>query len=253
MTVSQILSATADAAAQRYGLLLDGWKNLYLRALDDSDFGTPKQLNRVTAQAYSMGSLFLNGEGSEMQDAFDDIAQRALTATRDELIVEDSETFPDAVDEHVSAFEAHLTTELSIQIERDIAHLKQTLQRTVLSVTLASRAQRLPVKTALLQHRIGGATEPKFGFSDRRGAKWPARRYIRTIWRHDLLALYNDVVLMTLADHGIDTAQIRHTDTTSAWHGMEVAMIANTELPTYADVRDEAFHPNSDAVIARVA
>lgn len=247
------MSGHADAAAQRYGLLIDGWKLLYSRALDAPDFGTPRQMNRVVEEAYRMAGLFLAGEATEIQDAFEEIAVLALQATHAELGVEAPESFSDELQAHVDDFEQHLTRELSLQIERDITLLKKTLQQTTLAVTMSSRAQRLPLRTALIQHRIGGTTDVQFTFQDRRNAKWPAKRYVRATWRHNLLALYNDTVLMTLADHGIETAHIRHDDTTAAMHGLQITIATNTELPTYADVRNDAFHPNADAVVARFA
>jgi hypothetical protein len=253
MIITQLMTTMAEAAAIRYGLLLDGWKALYNRALDDPRFGAPVQLTELTDEAYAMARRYLGAEGVEMSDALEQIAREALTATHAELSVEDSDELPDDVDEHVSAFVEHLMSELKIQIERDIATLKKTLQQTILGVTLAASAQRLPLRTALIQHRIAANTDIKFGFTDRRSAKWPARRYIRTIWRHDLIALYNDVVLMTLADAGVDTAEVRHTDVEAETHGLKISIVDNTELPTLADIRDQTFHPNAEAVLARYA
>lgn len=253
MSVTQIMTTMAEAAATRYGLLIDGWKTLYGRALDDPRFGAPVQLREITEEAYSMARRYLATEAVEIQDAMISVAKEALTATHAELSIEDSDEIPDAVDEHVSAFIEHLVSELAIQIERDIATLKKALQQTILGVTLAAAAQRLPLRTALIQHRIAMNTDIVFGFTDRKSVKWPARRYIRTIWRHDLLALYNDVVLMTLADAGVDTAHVRHTDPSSHVHGLQISIVDNTELPTLADIRDQTFHPNANAVLARFA
>lgn len=253
MSVTRIMTTTAEAAATRYGLLLDGWRALYSRALDEPRFGAPVQLRRIAEDAYAIARRYLEAESGEIGAAFTDIAQRALVSTHEEINDTDSAEFTDAISEHVSAFVEHLTNELTIQIERDIALLKKTLQNTILVVNVAASAQRLPLKTALIQHRIAGNTDVKFGFTDRRSARWPAQRYIRTIWRHALLNLYNDVVVMELADAGIDTAEVRHEDPRSDIHGSVVSLVANTQLPTYDDIRDQTFHPNADAVLARSA
>ncbi|MCK1543419.1 hypothetical protein IVB12_15995 [Bradyrhizobium sp. 179] len=249
--ITQLMTTMAEAAATRYGLLIDGWKALYGRALDDPRFGAPVQIREVTEEAYAMARRFLASEGTEISDAMTDIASEAHTATLRELSVEDSSELPDAISEHTDEFIAHLTRVLSIQIENDIATLKKTLQQTILGVTLAAAAQRLPLRTALIQHRVAANTDIQFGFTDRRSAKWPAGRYVKTIWRHNLLSLYNDVVLMTLADAGVDTARVRHTDPTSDIHGLEISIVDNTDLPTLADIRDQAFHPNANAILAR--
>lgn len=253
MSISQQMTLIADAAAQRYGLLVDGWKALYGRALDDARFGAPVLMNETIAEAYAMAQRYLDGESLEISDAMFDIVREALSATRTELSVEDDDELPDAIADHANDFIAHLARELAIQIERDIATLKKTLQQTTLGVILAASAQRLPLRTALIQHRIAANTDIQFSFTDRRAAKWSSRRYVRTIWRHNLLSLYNDVVLMTLADAGVDVAEVRHEDPASEIHGQQISLIDTTELPTLADIRDQAFHPNANAIIARYA
>jgi hypothetical protein len=251
MIPTQIMSAMADAAAQRYGMLLDGFKTIYTRALDAPDFGTPKQISDAAYQAVSMSSFYLIKEEADIEDNLDVIAETALTATRDELSVAHQDALPDDVSEHLNAFSVYMLDELRLQIERDIAFLNKTLRATHLTVHLAARAQRVPLRAALITHRVGSSSPLQFAFHDRRSAKWPSKRHVRTFWRHNLLAFYNDSVLMTLADHGIDNAQIKHNDPASEFHGMIVTMSPSTDGPTYADVKDAAFHPNAEAVLVR--
>lgn len=252
MIITQKLSAIADAAAQRYGLLTDAWRNIFTRSLDEADFGTQKHFNRTVQNAYFVANSFLTTEVEEIQAQFADIADDAVTTTRAELSVDDAQELPDDVREHVSAFEQHMLDTLSTQTERDIAYLKKSLQEIYLAVRLGARSQNVPLMTALIQYRIGMQIDLRFAFLDRRAARWPVRRYVRTVWRHNLLSLYNDTVLMTLAEHGQSSAQVRHVDVNSEWHGAEVSMLASTALPTYAEVREDVFHPNADAVLGRV-
>jgi hypothetical protein len=251
MTPTQMMSAMADAAAQRYGMLLDGFKTIYNRAIDAPDFGTPKQLSQVSSESFNMASFFLISEEASIEDNLDAVAETALTATRDELSVAHQDELPGDVSEHLNAFASYLLDELRGQINRDIAFLHKTLRQTHLTVQLAARARRVPLRAALITHRIGNASPLQFTFHDRRSAKWPSKRHVRTIWRHNLLAFYNDTVLMTLADHGVDYAQIKHNDPASEFHGMIVTMSPSIDGPTYADVKDVAFHPNAEAVLVR--
>lgn len=250
ITQSQRFSLAADVAAQRYGMLLDGFKATHSHALDAPHFGTQRQYLRAIGDAQALSERFAEGESDLIHEAMNQIASEALTATRAQLGVSQSSDMPGDVTEHVSSFAMYLSGEIGLQLARDIVTLGRALRDTTLRVTVASRAQRLPLQAALIQYRIAGNTAPlAFGYRDRRGANWTSTRYIRTIWRHNLLALYNDVVMMTLADHGLTSAFIAHEDPASEFHGMQIALIDSTSLPTYADIRDVAFHPNANAVV----
>ena len=251
MNVQQMMSAAAEAAAQRYGLLVEGWRALYQSALDRSDFGTPRQMLRITEEAYAMGHRFLDTERIEVQRATREIALEAHRATLAEIGAESADELADAASEHLSDAESYLTHEITIQIERDIAFLKQSLRKAYLQVAVASRAQGIAPKAALIQYRIGNAAELHFFFHNRGGQKWPSRKFIRGVWRHHLLAVYNEIVLMDLADHGFDRAEVRHLNPDAHSNGMQISMHTGSALPTYSEIRNEVFHPNSDAILGR--
>ena len=122
--------------------------------------------------------------------------------------------------------------------------------QTALQVTVASKSEGISLQTALAQYRIGNAAELHFFFHDRRNQKWPSRKFIRAVWRHHLLTAFNEVTLLTLAEHGVTTARIEHINPKADSNGLLVAMNSSTELPTYAEIRNEIFHPNSDAILA---
>lgn len=253
MNVTLSMTAEAEAAAVRYGMLVDGWRSIYQREMDAPDFGSGRQINRVTEQAYAMGRQFLDTEANLIEESSMIIVREALRAMSEQLATPVAETLTDAVREHLRDAENYLLHELSIQVERDIAFLKQSLRRAVLQVSVAAQAQRVPLRVALMQYRIGNTTELHFFFHDRRNQKWPSRKFVRAVWRHHLLSLYNEVVLLTLADHGLDTAMIVHASPDYHSQNMVISMSSGTSLPTYSEIRNEIFHPNSDAVLARAA
>lgn len=245
-------SAEAEAAAQRYGLLVEGWRALYRSALEGTDFGTERQVRRVTEQAYAMARRFLETERELIAARSAEIASEATRTTLVSLASRDAPDFTDAVSDHLSAAERYLDHELSIQVERDIAFLVQSLRRTYLQVAIAARSTGMPPRAALIQYQVGNATELHFFFHDRQGQKWPSRKFVRAIWRHHLLSLYNEVVLLILADHGVTQAQVENINPTNFNHGMIIAMSSGSSLPTYSEIRNEVFHPNSDAILKRV-
>jgi hypothetical protein len=253
MKITHRITAEADAAAVRYGNLVEGWRSLYQRALDQADFGSPRMFTKVTNEALEMGIRFMAAEDAYMESALDDIAAEAHTATANEIAAPVADEFTEAVSDHLYEAESYLRGELSTVIERDIRFLKDSLRRAVLQVKLSARAQRITERTALMQYRIGNAQELHFYFHDRGNQKWPTRKFVRSVWRHSLLSTYNEVVLLTLSDHGLEHAEVVHDNPKSDVHGLKIAMSANGTLPTYAEIRAEIFHPNADAILRKAA
>lgn len=249
MNVTQKMSAAAEAAAQRYGLLVEGWRALFKQALDARDFGQPRQISQMRKQVYDMAARYLNAEEDMAHATFSDIASEAHQTTLRDLGSVDARELTDAASDHQNALVSYLRQELAIQIERDIAFLERSLRKTAIQVTMSARAQGISVLSALISYRIGNAQELQFFFHDRQNRKFPSRKFVRGLWRHNLLGLYNDIVLMTLADHGVTRAQVRHVNAGAETNGMLITILTNTALPSYGEIRDEVFHPNSDAIL----
>lgn len=247
--ITQTMTIEADAASARYKLLIDGWRGLFMRALDGANFGSGTVVAQLVEQAYQMARSYARDERDIVARRTMEIASEAHTATLDALRSQDERELPGDVSEHLDELERYLSNEIAIQIERDISFLRQAYLRVVLQVKIAARSQRASQRTALLQYRIGNAVELNFFFHDRRNQRWPSQKFIRAIWRQHLLNSYNETVLVTLAEHGIRTARIQHTSPQSQFHDMKVAFSPNGSLPTYAEIRNEVFHPNSEAIL----
>jgi hypothetical protein len=253
MTITAIMTARADAAAQRYEMLVDGLRAIYSRALDMANFGSAQASADAIANAYTIARRYLEAEENEIEAASDAVSEAAKTATLEALKSKTSEHLDEQIESVLSDSDEYLTQEIRIQVERDIAFLRQALQKTALNVTIAARAQRLPVRAALMQYRTGRAQELHFFFHDRSNKRWPSRKFIRAVWRKHLLSIYNETVLLTIADHGIDRAQVVHEDPNAENHGLEVAINEGSAAVSYAEIREEIFHPNANAVLALAA
>jgi hypothetical protein len=249
--ITQLLSTEAEAAAQRYDLLVEGWRALYMRALNEPDFGTPRQLTRIAGQAYSMARTYLDTETQMITDVSDRISQTALHETTVQLDSQPVDGLGKVIVNHVSSSGDYLRSQIAVQIERDIATLKNSISRLHLAIHLSALGSRMSEQSALTQYKVSGSDKLNFYVYDRSSKKWISRRLVRTIWRQHLLGIYNETVLMTLADHGIDQAVVQHANPQSDVHGMGISLNANSSLPTYLDVRDEVFHPNADAILTR--
>jgi hypothetical protein len=253
MKITQIMSAEADTAAQRYQILIAGWRSLYTAALDSPLFGTAKQLRDVTAQAYGIARTYLESEAELIAGVTIRIASEAQRATMTQLGIKTQRDDTQATGELLSASESYLLHEISIQAERDVALLQQSMRKTALHVGMAARAQGVPVRTALIQQRIGSPSELQFFFHDRQNHRWPSRKFVRSVWRDHLLSIYNETVLNHLADAGQTNAQIVTDDPGHNYNGMKLAIIVNSDLPTYSEIRSQIFHPNANAVLAMVS
>lgn len=248
--ITRQMSAAAEAAAQRYGLLVEGWRLLFTRAVSEQDFGSARQIARIKNNAYEMARSYINTELNLIGTEFEQIALEAQGSTLSSLAIPLAQELSVDALELTGASIDYLRTELSVQIERDIAWLVQSVRSANLQVVVSASSRGVPRQTAVLEYRIGNASELQFFFHDRRNQKWPSRKFVRAIWRHSLLNLYNETVLLTLAEAGQGTAVVVHANPQSDNHGMQVSLSSSSELPTYGEIRAEVFHPNSDAILA---
>lgn len=253
MKITQVMSAEADAAAQRYELLVAGWRSIYSAALDNAQFGSARVLRDVTAQAYGIARVYLDSEATHIARASAEVAAEAVSAISQQLSVTTQDDSADAAGELLSASQTYLQREITIQVERDVAFLQNAVRKTAINVSLAARSQGIPARTALLQYRMGNAHELQFFFHDRMNRRYPSRKFVRSVWRDHLLSVYNETVLHMLADAGHTSAQVVTDDPNHSYSGMELSLTANSALPTYPEVRPEIFHPNADAVLGMVS
>lgn len=244
------LTQYAESAATRYGMLTDSWRSLFQNALNSSAFGSPAQASRVVKEAYAIAESFLDEERAQADRVSTAVALEAHQTTLAQIASIDAQELTDAALEHLSASQNYMIDELVAQIHRDIALLRSTLQRAVLEVSIAARARGISKRTALIEYMIGNQAQMNFVFHDRHARKWASKKFVRAMWRHTLLAVYNEIVLIALADHGLSRAQVQHQDPAADAHGMLVAIGSNADLPTYSEIRNEIFHPNANAVLA---
>lgn len=249
MNPSIHFTSYAEEASSRYELLVGSWRAIYSNALNSSDFGSQRQYARVSREAFDLARSFLAAEDENIGRALADIALEAQRATQRQMSVTVADTLSEAAQQHLIDAQSYLFSEISVQVERDVNMLLQALKRAALQVKLSAKSRGISQKTALIEYMLSTSLELQFYFHDRGNQKWPSRKFIRSVWRHALLSAYNEVVLMTLADHRIDRAFVLHTDPSNQFHGMEISVATNSSLPTYSEIINEIFHPNSNAIL----
>lgn len=241
------LSLKADAAGQRYKALTDAWQVLYGRALSSPDFGSAGQSQAIVAEAYSIAQSYLDTEMDRIHSDLYEIAVEAQGLASREIAHTDEELLAVAAQTHLSETRIYIRDEIVAQINRDIANLRQTLQRAVLDVAMIARTRRLKERAAVIAWRLAHDETLEFNFTDRRARRTPSSKFIRNLWRQTLLSVFNETTLLTIADYGGKTAAVLKV-VEGAVQKVETISLNGDGL-AYSDIRLELFHPNSNAYL----
>ncbi|QIG75616.1 putative minor capsid protein [Rhizobium phage RHph_Y2_17_1] len=237
------LTDLAGQASVRYAMFTDGLRSIYRRALNSQVLDD----TAATREAGELAVAFLRNEATALEAAIQEVAEIAHTATLEEIASNDTENLSDEALEHLSVSSAYLADELLAQASRDVATMRRSIQRVRLEVSLASRSSGRSQRAAMVEYMIGNKTDIDFFFHDKASRKWESKLFVRSIYRQTLLSVYNEIVLYTLADHGIDRAEVEHHSPDAQHDGMVIALSSSTELPTYSEIRETVFHPNANA------
>ncbi|MBO6507504.1 MAG: hypothetical protein JJ979_03295 [Roseibium sp.] len=250
--ITNKFSELAERAGERYGLVLETWRSIFNRAVANARFGSPAVKNQALIEAYNVAHKHVDDETERMRADLEQIALEARSAALAVFSADDTSELTDELTQHLNDCVEHLRSEYAIQIERDIASLRKNLTITALQISVSARAQGVSRRNATLQYQVGNSREMRFYFHDRANRKWPSRKYIRTIWRHELLDLYNDVVLATAAEYGAAELEVSHAHAKAGVHGKRLSLSYNSELPNYSEVKAEIFHPNSESILVPI-
>lgn len=244
------LTQEAEAGSQRYGLLVASWRGVYDRVRSQARLASAADINDALHEAQTVGSIFLRNEREHIDRIASQIVREAHQTTSDEIEIIATHELTDEAGELLSDTIEYLVGQLRLQIMRDLASLEVELRRAILELRVSSRSRGVSFRRALVERQISANGSIEFGQHDRASRKWASTKVVRLIWRHTLLSLYNETVLVLLADHGITQAQIVHVNPSSQFHGLRLALHPASDLPTYGELRDEVFHPNSDAILS---
>lgn len=245
--IPHILSRHADAAGQRYKDLTDSWQVLFSKALTHPDFGAGGMSSVVIQEAYEIAQSYLDRETDMIASTLHEIAAEAQGLASRDFSTDDAELLAVEAQTHLGETQQYLRDEIVAQIHRDIANVRQSLQRVVLDVSMLARTQRVKGRAAVITWRLANDETLDFNFTDRRAHRTPSSRFIRNIWRQTLLSVHNETTLFTLTDHGQTVAGI-YKELEGA-----IEQVAKLQLdgqgPGYGEIRATWFHPNSNAYL----
>lgn len=240
----------SNMAVDRYAVFLN-----ILRSQADNVFrrGPTDERLRNEAEAVAMGAArsYVERESDIVRSDITEVAEIAHSTALSDLSV-----VPEPISERLREFAEdsayYVSRILAAQAERDVITMAQHNQQTALRIDRYVRSGRHSPSTAAAQIMIEDNNSPAFRFIDRMGRKYKASKHIRDIYRQALINVYNEVYADTVADYGRDTVFVKHPDPGFKWHRAELVIVTGSSfdaLPLYYDVRDEIFHPSSQATI----
>jgi len=190
---------------------------------------------------------FQNTEHAELNDDSADIARLAYLDA-----MSDANQTLDVIPDHFADFifqaAFYTVSIIDAQARRDAFAMMQGLQETYQRVDLYQRVgnrSRISAVAAVIQEND---INPKFQFVDRIGRRYKSSKHIRSTYRSHLINVYNEVYMATAAELGYSTLFIDHPNVDYKWHGAEISISPDvTNVPSYQDIKDEVFHPSSQA------
>lgn len=244
------LDIKAQAAALRYSVLTDTWQGLFSRALASPNFGHVNQASEVIREAYEVAQLYLDRETDLIADLLHEIAVEAQGLASRKIANADADLLAVEAQTHLSETQQYLRDEITAQIHRDIANVRQSLQRAALDVSILARTRRLKDRAALIAWRLSNDETLSFNFTDRRAHRTPSARFVRGLWRQTMLSVHNETTLFTLADYGQATAGVFKM--LEGGEGQIATIYLDGSSPSYGEIRSELFHPNSNAYLGAI-
>ena len=159
---------------------------------------------------------------------------------------------PTELHTHFGNTRDYLVEILAAQAARDISTMVREVNSTGIRLDMAARAgkpKEIALAAALLMRRQG----PEFRFIDRMGRSYSSTKHVRDQYRHHLLTTSNEAFLYAMSEAGVTEVQINHPNPEHKWDG-EIIAVHDVEGAgdSYYDVRDEVFHPSSDAFLSMV-
>lgn len=239
----------AEDASQRYLNVLAALRSLLFASLAQpySQAGVAN----LRAGANGVARTFLKTEVALIEDEMRRTAQDALGRAQSDLSVSPVSDIPEALDAFLEQSERFLEMEVTAQLTRDVEALVQRYREYAIETQLTAMSVRGRVGAA----QVGAVDRERvrFYFRDRGGRLYPSQKFIRTVWRKALVSLGAEFYLLEAVSRGATSAIVVHPDPKHRFNGFEVSTNALSGQPSFIDVRDEIFHPQSEAVLKAVA
>jgi hypothetical protein len=241
------LNACVEQAGSRYQNFLD-----VLRAQVDAVMRNGPTNIVLREEALALGTeaarQYAGTEQGYLNDAAMDVAYAAYETASQDL----GAASPTGLEEHhnfIFEVAAYAARNIAAQADRDVMTMAHQIRDNGLRVHFNTRSG-MSLHEAAASVIVENATNPVFKFADRLGRNYKSSKLVRDTVRQNMLHTYNEIYMHTVFEAGHDTVQVTHPDPNYKWFGKELSITSNDAgVPTYHEVRDEIFHPSTDARI----
>ena len=243
------LDSFPTGASERYVGLLNDFRGMLRSAMgrDPADTRTRGLLKR---SLLDRASTYRDIEIAMLELEIDTVTQSA----RDQVLTDldlDDKTQLSIIDEYKERLLEHASTELTSQIQRDMAQTLRTLEEFRLEVFM-QRQRGIPDEDAHAKALMNAREATQYFFRDRAGRNHKSQKFVRTMVRHTLLVGAMEVYAMHAAAYGADHLEVVHPDQNATYAGMRIGFRREQDLPLVADLKEDVFHPNSNATLKAV-
>lgn len=238
---------SAFKAAERYQSLLTTFRFMLMGSL--SDPFSAKRADELRAAAVDVGRTYYRTERTIIEQEVRASAQNALQTAQRDLGVRVADDIPDALSAFLEQHIAYLDGEVRTQLSRDVEMLVRRYREFAIEAQLTANAVGFNM-TAPVQ--VGAQDKARFYFRDRQGRLYPSQKFIRSVWRHTLLTVGAEFYLLEAASRGVQQAEVVHPEPNHQFNGTVIELSNLGGGQTFIDVRDEIFHPQSNATLRAI-
>lgn len=222
-------------ASERYQAVLTTFRGMLFAYLNESF--SASRASELRSNAVDIGKMFFRSEQAIIEEELHRTALDALWTVEDQIGVQRSKEVSDTFSAFLTQHMDYLESELRAQLSRDVEMLVRRFREVALEKHLGAAA-RLDV---------GGVS--RFHFRDRVGRLYPSQKFVRSVWRHSLVMVGAEFFALEAADRGYSEIEVVSQDKSSRWTGLKIGLSDASPEPSFSDVRDEVFHPQTQITL----
>lgn len=241
MIIKLIDQLTEDFVA-RYKQDIRAAESVLFRAMEDVDFATSRGASKLARN--------IRGE----YQALNDKKLAELLSNHKEVLIDhaaNGDVLRPNMQRAIDRLVLETVQTITAQKERDHRELEKAYRNITIQARLIMNAYGWKPTAAILAAKKQNKGLTSYFALDRSGKRWDSFRYVRTAFRHTLLTIYNEAKIFSMNERGIGLFTAAHEDDEShPNHGMIFGILKSEEFPTYDEIKQDVFHPNSRLIVA---
>ena len=246
MTAINSIREIAEAAAQRYNNAILSFKGAYDSALDRPDVFSQRAVEILSNDLYHVGEVYMRTETVLIENEVRETLLNARRDARSDLRIDIAEKETSLSDAHLSAIQEHIRLEIATQLERDIQFVIKRYRQLALRVEIHRNATGWQYGASLTQVKMQEKALKHY-FRDRAGRKIPSQRFVRMLWRQELIHGYMRAYILEMSAFGVKELKIWHPNQDHRAYGQIVSLVEDGQ--SFEDIKDDVFHPNTEALL----